>query len=72
MPHLGRFGRHRGITPSPVGQLTLDLDRLDVDQLVRIGKPDGDPKPGRISGTINLYGTPADVSRMSGLGTLRV
>jgi hypothetical protein len=66
-----RFGRHRGIT-APAGQITLDMDRLSLDELVRIGQPDTDPKPGRISGTINLYGTPTDISRMSGLGSVRL
>ena len=66
-----RFGRHRGVR-TPAGQLTLDLDRLSLDELVRIGQPDTDPKPGRISGTINLYGSPTDVARMSGIGTIRI
>jgi hypothetical protein len=66
-----RFGRHRGIT-TPAGHLTLELDRLDLNQLVHVGAPDTDPKPGRVSGTLNLYGSPGDVSRLSGIGALRL
>ncbi|MGB7159931.1 MAG: hypothetical protein WBD40_17830, partial [Tepidisphaeraceae bacterium] len=66
-----RFGRHRGIT-TPAGQITLDLDRLDVNQLVHIAAADAEPMPGRISGTLNLYGMPREMTRTSGLGTVRI
>ncbi|HEV2292713.1 MAG TPA: hypothetical protein VGR35_02595 [Tepidisphaeraceae bacterium] len=73
----GRLTRHRGVR-QPAGQITLDLDRLSVDQLVHVGAPDADPMPGRLSGTLNLYGSldfdgsGVDLSRLSGLGSLRI
>ncbi len=67
----GRFGRHRGVN-APSGQITLDLDRLNVDHLVHVADPEAEPMPGRLSGTLNLYGSPSEISRMSGLGSLRL
>jgi hypothetical protein len=66
-----RFGRHKGVTV-PAGQVTLDLDRLSLDQLVHVAKKENKTMPGRVSGTITIAGPPDDPARLFGTGTLRL
>ncbi len=56
----GRLSSHAavGTTKEVVStQVSVVLDNLDLDQIVRTGKPDADPMPGRVNGRLTMIGS---------------
>jgi hypothetical protein len=66
----GRVGRHLSGEVFPA--IELNLDRLSLDQIVQAVNPKADPTPGRVSGTVRLFGTPQEKDRMFGTGHLEL
>lgn len=66
----GRVSPHRSGEVFPTIELTPD--RLSLDQIVHAIDPDHDPLPGRISGTIRLFGNPREKERIFGTGHLEL
>lgn len=56
-----------------IGQLvTVDFEKLDLDQLVRSFDDDGKPISGRLAGTAQLFGVAQSIDTLSGAGTIRL
>ena len=66
----GRRGRHPGDLVST--HLIVDFQRLDIDQLVRAFKPESEPMPGRLGGSITLNGTRSNLDEVFGQGKVAV
>ncbi|MGN6625272.1 MAG: hypothetical protein ACTHLN_01515, partial [Tepidisphaeraceae bacterium] len=62
----------QGTRAQPSAFVSIQLDRLDTEQLNRMIDPDGKPVPGRLSGTISAYGNPFAVRRLNGDGMLNI
>jgi hypothetical protein len=61
-----RISRHLGDTAQV--QTDIAWDNLDLDTLVRAGKPDSPPRPGKLAGRISIFGDPSNLTSASGNG----
>ncbi len=67
----GRRGRHAAgnVTQTHV---IADFQRLDINQLVHAVKPEADPMPGRLSGSITIHGNPNEKDQVLGRGRVEI
>jgi hypothetical protein len=69
--HLwGRRGRHAGDEVST--HIIVDFARLEVDQLVHAFKPDAEPMPARVNGSLTLHGDPRNLDLVLGEGHVEI
>jgi hypothetical protein len=67
----GRRGRHVSADAVQT-HVIADFTRLDIDQLVHAVKPEADPMPGRLSGTVTIHGNPNQRDLVLGRGRVQI